>query len=66
MHQSEITLTVLKKEFQMTLHAKMSMSDSQRYPLKICQIKFKLDINVHNCLFFSLFLLIHKTEDLIN
>ena len=32
----------------------MSMSDSQRYPLKLCLIKFEIDIHVfvfENCLF---------------
>ena len=30
----------------MTLHAKMTMPDSQRYPLKLCLIKYQLEINV--------------------
>ena len=32
----------------MTLHAKMAMPDLQRYPLKLCLIKYELDIQVYN------------------
>ena len=38
----------------MTLNAKMTMPDLQRYPWKLCLIKYELDINVFvslNCLF---------------
>ena len=38
----------------MTLHAKMAMSDLQRYPWKLCLINYELEIIVYetlNCLF---------------
>ena len=31
-----------------TVHAKMTMHDSQRIPLKLCLFKYELDINVYN------------------
>ena len=38
----------LLAKFQVTLHAKMVIPDSQRYPKKLCLFKNELDINVHN------------------
>jgi len=41
-------------KFQVTLYAKMVMTDLQRYPWKLCLIKYELDFNVFDslsCLF---------------
>ena len=32
----------------MTLHEQMELSDSQRYPEKLCLIKYELDNNFYN------------------
>ena len=53
--QNKGCLKGLQAYFQVTLHA---ILDSQRYPLKLCLTKYKLDINVYdlkknyfNCVF---------------
>ena len=33
---------------QVTLHVKRAMSDLQKYPSKLCRIKYELDINVYS------------------
>ena len=38
----------------MTPHAKMTMPDSQWYPLKLCLLKYELDIDVNNSIGVSL------------
>ena len=45
-----------------TFQAKMVMPDSRRYPLKLCLIKYELDINIYNSekLSFSIILSLQK------
>ena len=46
-NQVNIYLKGLLALFQVSLYEKMGMSDAQRYPVKLCLIKYVLNINVH-------------------